>query len=147
MVNPECNIANKAAKAAKARNKAARKQTLEDIAQCIYDARKNNNGSVPHKFIANLVDTMKCECPWINRDVINYHYNQWSRTERYSRRVDLDRMQDNPSEVSSPVHHDDGVSILTEPYLDRKKGGRPKGTTNRTKRSLQTPSLLLKTKL
>lgn len=80
MVNPNAiTIANKAARAAKARYKAAWKHTLDDVLECIHTARTYTNGALPHIFVLNLVATMGSQCPWINRDIIDYHYNMWSR--------------------------------------------------------------------
>jgi len=86
-----CNaivIAKKAKRVAKARNKAARKKTLDDVAQSIHKTRISNNGSVPHKFISDLVSTMKSEGPWINQNMINYHFKPWGeRTDKLHNEV------------------------------------------------------------
>ena len=121
-------IARKSVRASKARNKAAWKQILKNLSVSIHNARKNNNDSVPHKFASNLVSTMKNECHCIACDIINYYYNRWSkRTECIHDGVIL---------ANAPVLDEDTVSITNqiEALVSRKKGKRPKGTTNHSKK-------------
>ena len=125
-----CNaivIAKKAKRAARARNKAARKKTLDDEAQSIHNARRSNNGAVPHKFISNLVSTMKSECPLINRNMINYHFKTWSeRTDKLENEVVV-------AAASVPVAVNAGaITVQPETSISRGKGGRPKNAISHT---------------
>ena len=67
------------------------------------------------------------ECPWLNQDIIHYHYNRWS-----CKRVHDDVVV----AISLVVSTRDAASITnqTETLPERNKGGRPKGTTNRSKK-------------
>ena len=104
-----------------------RKQTLDDLSERIFVTRQENNGAMPHRFIANLIAATKSECPWLTGDIINYHYNRWSSK----------CVQDDVVVAISPVFSThDAVSITnqTETLPGRNKGGRPKGSTNRSKK-------------
>ena len=133
-------VTNKVARAAKARNKATWKQTLDDLSERIFVTRQGNNGAVPHRFMANLIAAMKNECPWLNRDIINYHYNRWSSK----------RVQDDVVVAIAPIvsTHDE-VSIMNQPETlpERNKGGCPKGTTNRIKKELSDAIIAAKNKI
>jgi len=55
--------------------KNARALVLKDIFSRIDEAKKANHGKTPHRFVHNIVDSMKTVCPWITRNVINDNYH------------------------------------------------------------------------
>ena len=75
ITNGQSRNAVQAGKAAKISLRKARKAILDDICLRIEEARKDNNGSVPHAFVSSMVKEMGNVCDGtITRDVINYSY-------------------------------------------------------------------------
>ena len=141
--------ARKSAHRAKATLKLARISTLDDIAALIQVAKDNNNNKIPRNFVSSIVSETELVCPWINRDAINYHYRTWSKRST----VNLDPhdytlavCQDEVAmENAIPVSSDDSATSISN-HIDilevRKKGGRPKGTTD-VNRKLLSDSILV----
>ena len=108
--------ARKSAHRAKATLKLARISTLDDIAARIQVAKENNNNKIPRNFVSSIVSETELVCPWINRDVINYHYRTWSKR----RNVNLDPPNPTPvnqdeiaMENAIPVSSDDSATSIS----------------------------------
>ena len=63
----------------KAKLEVLRKQTLDYVSQKMFQAKEANNGKLPHRFVTSLIDETKSLCPWMNRDVVKYHFKRWSK--------------------------------------------------------------------
>ena len=148
--------AKKTVRRAKATLKLARTKTLDDIAARIKVAKCNNNNKIPRNFVSSIVNELEPVCSWINRDVINYHYRTWSKRSN----VNLDPPNPTPvnqdeiaMENAIPVSSDDSatsisnhIEILEEEAV-RKKGGRPKGTTDINRKLLSDSILAAKNEI
>ena len=66
----------------KAKLKVLRKYTLDNFSQKMFQAKEANNGKLPHCFVTSLIDEIKSLCPWMNRDVVSYHFKRWSKSNR-----------------------------------------------------------------
>ena len=74
--------ASKAAKKIKTKFKSFKRQTLDEIAQKMHDAKLKNDKKLPHNFIPSILKEMNSSCPWLNRNSINYHYLTWLKMHR-----------------------------------------------------------------
>jgi len=118
--------------------KAARNVVLDHIVKSTVDTRKENDGKTPHKFVQNIVESHHTLCPWVTRHVIN---------EKIAARIDLDAKEPGSEaiDLSKEQRDLDTVDLASEsrtstipnPIDCRKKGGRPKGSTNERKRTDQ----------
>ena len=114
----------KAAKSIKAAFKSAKRQTLDEIAQKMHDAKAKNAGKLPHNYVPIILAEMKPMCPWLNRHAINYHFSVWKK-----------RQLTDINEDSALSASDSSVSHINQPNSQaRLKGGRPKGTTEESKK-------------
>ena len=120
--------------AMKKKAKADKKRYLDEIAEKIDAERKKNNGKLPHGFTANFEKQFKTCCPSINRNSINHHYRVWSKNRASVTLVsnsqnDVAIDDATTAEVTRPItNHSDSD--------EKKKGGRPKGSTDQRKKEL-----------
>ena len=139
--------ASKAAKKIKTKFKSFKRQTLDEIAQKMHDAKLKNDKKLPHNFIPSILKEMNSSCPWLNRNSINYHYLTWLKMHRddFSRDSTLSiantEHQDdvNRDSTLSIVNNESATSYINQPLnnnKDRVKGGRPKGTTDAMKKAI-----------
>ena len=113
----------RAGKAAKISLRKARKAILDDICLRIEEARKDNNGSVPHAFVSSMVQEMGNVCDGtITRDVINYSYKTWVTKRKLI----------STTAILANAHDEEGAIVDVDET--RKKGGRPKGSTEAKKK-------------
>ena len=65
--------AKRVSAAAKKALKNTRKKIIEDICIKIHEAKEQNKGRLPDKFLFHLLLEMKSVCPDITRDIVNYN--------------------------------------------------------------------------
>ena len=141
------------AKKIKTKFKSLKRQTLDEIAQKMHDAKLKNDDKLPHNFIPSIVKEMSCSCPWLNRNSINYHYLTWSKKHRDSTlSIANTEPQDdsNRDGTLSIVNHESATSYINQPLninTDRVKGGRPKGTTDSMKKDLDDKLIAAKNEI
>ena len=120
--------AQKKIQAEKTAVKAARKCILDNICKSIVTAQKNNNGKTPHHFVQDIVNSHTNVCPWVTRHVINKAFS------KYKARVILTLEDCNIDTVDLIETGDQRTTTILHPNVHRKKGGRPKGATDESKR-------------
>ena len=100
-----------------------KKAALDKVCVQIDEVLKKNAGKKPYGTVSRIVDQMKPDFPWINRDNVNYAYRIHQQKARAS-----NEKRDDPedSNASSDIFSDSGSS---EDSSSSKKSGRPKGTT------------------
>ena len=92
---------------------------LDKICSDLSKKCKDNGGRKPYGAVAKLVNDMKKDCPWINRDIVNYSFKVYEMKMKAGPVEDSGSTGDDPSVT-------DGVSEI-------KKVGRPTGSTDKKK--------------
>ena len=94
-----------------------RRVILDKICSDLSKKCKDNGGRKPYGAVAKLVNDMKKDCPWINRDIVNYSFKVYEM-----------KMKAGPVEDSGSIRDDPSVTgCVSEP----KKVGRPTGLTDK----------------
>ena len=115
---------NAAARKIKAAFNTLKKKTLSNVAEKNFNAKGVDGGKLPHSFVPSIITEMKTLCPWINRDSVNYHYRTWSK-----------RKENDIVQETAMIAIADAISCTNQARCDlRLKGGRPKGSTNESKK-------------
>lgn len=94
-----------------------RRVILDKICSDLSKKCKDNGGRKPYGAVAKLVNDMKKDCPWINRDIVNYSFKVYEMKMKAGPVEDSGSTGDDPSVT-------DGVSEI-------KKVGRPTGSTDK----------------
>ena len=147
----------KAAKAARTAIKASKKAALDDICRDLYQSSVENNGRVPHGYVADVVKALKPTWPWLTRDVINAYLLKYKKIMEERKIIGKDSEDQSFLGVdiipSSHTHISDvsgfssiesvnngeitvAIASLEDSVSKKSKGGRPVGTTN-SKKHLQ----------
>ena len=128
---------SKAAAAANAkRSVAATKQAvLKALSKCLHEVAKKNNGKLPYGHMQSYVKENRRLYDWVTRDALNSAYT------RYKKDL-LDETPVYQVEISIGSESSGTISTLSQSLsfgsdgavvIDRKKGGRPVGTTDENK--------------
>ena len=122
---------SKLLKLAKETSKLVKRTALDAILLKMRQTKNNNEGRLPKGFVTDIVREMSGEFPWLNPDKINYHYQTWTKQKTLSE-------SENDVNTGTVDKNFASNSIITHiPRSDdRNKGGRPKGTTNVTKKQV-----------
>jgi len=116
-------------KSLRADKKAYRNKVIERLcAEMDYAARSSPNGNVPYGFIKKILEEIKDEEPWVNRNLISFAYRKYCA-----------RMK--KSSIQSPIQS----SPITSPST--RQVGRPKGSTNMRKHHLKEVVLAAKNEI
>ena len=102
--------------------KETKKTILYNLCDTIDQAKYDNNGRVPFGFVAGLVRSHGAVCPWLSRDALN---NEMRRRKKRSRLLIRTRA----------IQITTSVRVLQVAMADRKKGGRPLGTTDERRKN------------
>jgi len=97
--------------------KETKKTILYNLCDTIDQAKHDNDGRVPFGFVAGLVRSHVAVCPWLSRDALN---NEMRRRKKRSRLL----VGTQANQITTSVR---GLQVA---MADRKKGGRPFGTTD-----------------
>ena len=103
--------------------KATKKSILHDLCNTIDQAKQNNAGRVPFGFVAGLVRSHAAVCPWLSRDALN------NEMRHRGKRGSLLMISAHANQITTSVIN------LAVAIGDRKKGGRPSGTTDERKKN------------
>ena len=106
---------------------ATRKNILKDLCDTINLRIQDNNGRLPMGYMKSMVSNMQVVCPWLTRDVLN---NELRRRKRLG--IGLLVSTDAASYFTTSV-----PDIAVAASVDRKKGGRPEGTTDTRKKNCE----------
>ena len=113
--------------------KAAKDTILTDLCNSIDIKKRENNLSrddrIPRGFVAGLVAGVKPVCPWISRDAINNEY-------RRRRKNGIFYIEAGAS-LTTTGAVDIARNTVSDITLERKKGGRPVGASNKNKNNLK----------
>ena len=98
-----------------------RQAVLEKICKELYDSSEKNGSKKPYGSVAKIVNDMKTDFPWMNRDVVNYAFKLY----KGKMTSDNTATEGNTGSTSGSgdTPNDDAASS------ERKKVGRPVGTT------------------
>jgi len=103
--------------------KEARQLVLETFFSKIEEAKNRNHDKTSHRFVHNIVDSMKNVCPWITMNVINDSY----------RRIKARNVQDSMTTAIVCLDEERTVTKHKPIRAHREKSGQPKGSTNAMK--------------
>ena len=142
---------NTCSKSLKKKQKEFKAKYLHDVCVMLDEAKRKNNGRIPHKMVHNTVISSKESMPSITRHVINRAFTNFERDR------DFNRLSQPPPPTTvgisppAPSAIDDRHEVAdiltnvlpsTETNLsidndsNRKKGGRPKHATNQKKKHI-----------
>lgn len=113
-------------KSLRADKKAYREKVIERLCcEMDYAARSSPNGKVPYGFIKKILEEIKDEEPWVNRNLMSFAYRKYCI-----------RKSSQPPTEASPI---------TSPST--RQVGRPKGSTNMRKHHLKEVILAAKNEI
>ena len=107
--------------------KSTKKAILNDLCDQIDLRKQENKGRVPMGYITGLVKSHTDVCPWLSRDALN---NEMRRRKKSG--IFLLVSPDAASHVTTSV-----PDIAAVAPVERKKGGRPSGTTDARKKNCE----------
>ena len=120
---------------------ASHKKMIKNLCETVHKIYIHNNNVVPYGLLSSIVEEHKESYPKLNKSMLKQSFNRYKKRKVIGETIPLTNTVVNIASQNDAIPHtvfvNDEASDLTASTLsnvselasDRKKGGRPKGTT------------------